>query len=66
MSQEKLPGEEKSVSEPVTAAESAPKAGLEREDAQPDADLTPVVPEEPHPISVRKGMWSEGTGHLRL
>ena len=62
MSPEKLPGEEKSVSDPVTDAESAPKAGLEREDAQPDAVLTPVVPADAKPVATRKGMWSEGTG----
>ena len=62
MSQEKLPGEEKSVSEPVTGAEAAPKAGVEREDAQPDPVLVPAVPAEPQPVATRKGMWSEGTG----
>jgi NADH-quinone oxidoreductase subunit C len=62
MSQEKLPGEEKSISEPVTGAEASPKAGVEREDAQPGPILTPAVPEERKPIAVRKGMWSEGTG----
>jgi NADH-quinone oxidoreductase subunit C len=62
MSPEKLPGEEKSISEPVTGAEASPKAGVEREDAQPGPILTPAVPEEPRPVAVRKGMWSEGTG----
>ncbi|MDQ7992155.1 MAG: NADH-quinone oxidoreductase subunit C [Propionicimonas sp.] len=52
----KLPGEEKTVSEPVTDPEAAPKAGLEREDAQPGE--TP----DPAPAAVRRGMWSEGTG----
>lgn len=56
----KLPGEEKTVSQPVTEPEASPKAGVEREDAQPD--LTPAVPVEPRPVPVRKGMWSEGTG----
>jgi NADH-quinone oxidoreductase subunit C len=60
MSEDKVPGEEKSISLPVTGPEAAPKAGVEREDAQPD--LTPAVPEEPRAIPVRKGMWSEGTG----
>ena len=36
MTDDKLPGEEKTVDEPVEGAGSAPKAGLEREDAQPD------------------------------
>ena len=62
MSPEKLPGEEKSISEPVTGAEASPKAGVEREDAQPGPILTPAVPEEPRPVAVRKGMWSGGTG----
>ena len=33
---EKLPGEEKTVDSPVQGSDSAPGAGLEREDAQPD------------------------------
>ena len=62
MSPESLPGEEKSVSKPVTDVEAAPKAGVEREDAQPDPILTPAVPEQQQPVATRKGMWSEGTG----
>jgi NADH-quinone oxidoreductase subunit C len=62
MSTDKLPGEEKTVSERVTDAEAAPKAGVEREDAQPGPILTPVVGEGSKPIATRKGMWSEGTG----
>lgn len=56
---DKLPGEEKTVDEPVRPAESAPKAGLEREDAQPDPELVPL---SGRPVPVRRGMWSEGTG----
>lgn len=64
MSPDKVPGEEKSISQPVTDPEASPKAGVEREDAQPDPELTPAVPAqpEPKPIPTRKGMWSEGTG----
>ncbi len=51
MSDEKLPGEEKSVSEPVEGSDSAPEAGLEREDAQPS----------PQPPATRAGMWSDGS-----
>ncbi len=49
MSDEKLPGEEKSVDTHVEGQDSAPSAGLEREDAQPSAPVT------------RSGMWSDGT-----
>jgi len=62
MSDPKLPGEEKTISEPVKDAESAPKAGVEREDAQPDPELSLVVPPEAKPIAVKKGMWGEGSG----
>ena len=59
---EKVPGEEKTVSEPVSDAEASPKAGVEREDAQPDPELAPVTEAGARPVVVRKGMWSEGTG----
>jgi NADH-quinone oxidoreductase subunit C len=59
---QKLPGEEKSISDKVTDPEAAPKAGVEREDAQPGPDLTPAVPAEPAPVPTRRGMWSQGTG----
>ena len=62
MSDPKVPGEEKSIDAPVTAPEAAPKAGVEREDAQPDPRLTPVLPEEHRPVTTRQGMWSQGTG----
>ena len=58
MSDPKVPGEEKSIDAPVTA----PEAGVEREDAQPDPRLTPVLPEEHRPVTTRQGMWSQGTG----
>ena len=60
----KLPGEEKSVDEPVEGTDSAPGAGLEREDAQPDEALDTVaqVPAGVHVIQTRKGMWSDGSG----
>ncbi|MEA4943755.1 MAG: NADH-quinone oxidoreductase subunit C [Propionicimonas sp.] len=59
MTDEKLPGEEKTIDTRVTADESAPKAGLEREDAQPDPELVSAAPA---PVPTRRGMWSEGTG----
>lgn len=62
MTADKVPGEEKTISQPVTDPEASPKAGVEREDAQPDPALTPALPTEPKPIAVRKGMWSPGTG----
>ena len=60
----KLPGEEKSVDEPVEGTDSAPGAGLECEDAQPDEALDTVaqVPAGVHVIQTRKGMWSDGSG----
>ncbi|MCA0295593.1 MAG: NADH-quinone oxidoreductase subunit C [Actinobacteria bacterium] len=60
MSQDKLPGEEKTVDKPVTDPEASPKAGVEREDAQPNP--TPLVPAEPKGVPLRAGMWSQGTG----
>jgi NADH-quinone oxidoreductase subunit C len=48
---DKLPGEEKTISDPVEGADSAPEAGLEREDAQPG----------PQPPVTRRGMWSDGS-----
>jgi NADH-quinone oxidoreductase subunit C len=59
---DKLPGEEKTVDTPVKGADSAPKAGLEREDAQPDPDLVRVDPPAPEVVETRRGMWSDGTG----
>ncbi|WP_269779631.1 NADH-quinone oxidoreductase subunit C [Propioniciclava soli] len=49
-----LPGEEKTVDEPVADNGSAPGAGLEREDAQPSEQ--PVVAP-----ATRRGMWSDGS-----
>ena len=43
---DKLPGEEKTISDPVEGADSAPSGGLEREDAQPS----------PQPPVTRRGM----------
>ncbi|MDN5570956.1 MAG: NADH-quinone oxidoreductase subunit C [Propionibacteriaceae bacterium] len=54
MSDEKLPGEEKTVSEPVEGADSAPGAGLEREDAQ-SSEQPVLIP------ATRRGMWSDGS-----
>ncbi len=64
MTDEKLPGEEKTIDSPVEGADSAPAAGLEREDAQPDEQLDAVaqVPVGPHVIQTRTGMWSDGIG----
>ena len=70
MTDDKLPGEEKTVDEPVEGAGSAPKAGLEREDAQPDeatelseaVDQAVTYAEGPHAIETRTGMWSSGSG----
>ncbi len=53
MSDELLPGEEKTISDPVEGADSAPGAGLEREDAQPSP--------QPQPPATQSGMWSEGS-----
>ncbi len=55
------PASEKTIDEPVESAENAPKAGLEREDAQPDAELE-VVGGATVAAPVRTGMWSEGPG----
>ena len=50
MSDEKLPGEEKTVDgDVVPNPDSAPVAGLEREDVEPSPPVT------------RSGMWSEGS-----
>ncbi len=62
MTEAKLPGEEKTVDQPITGADSAPSAGLEREDAQPTDELKPLTPAGPDVMSVRRGMWSAGTG----
>ena len=62
MSEKDLPGEEKTVDAHVSGPEASPKAGVEREDAQPDPRLTPVLPEEHRPVPTRQGMWSQGTG----
>lgn len=63
MSEPKVPGEEKSVDSKVTDPEAAPKAGVEREDAQPSGDLQPVAPEPtPEVVATRSGMWSDGSG----
>ncbi|MBI5028824.1 MAG: NADH-quinone oxidoreductase subunit C [Actinobacteria bacterium] len=59
---DKVPGEEKTVDEKVTAPEASPKAGVEREDAQPNPDLVPAAPTDAKPIATTKGMWSTGTG----
>ena len=59
---EKIPGEEKTIKAPVTDPEASPKAGLEREDAQPDPELSPVTEQGSKPVAVRRGMWSDGTG----
>ncbi len=64
---DKLPGEEKTVSDQVVGADSAPKAGLEREDAQPTEDLvardTAVDTAAAEvPVPTRSGMWSDGSG----
>ena len=60
----KLPGEEESVDAPVQGSDSAPGAGVEREDAQPDEALDSValVPAGAHVIETRTGMWSAGPG----
>ena len=53
MSDKPLPGEEKTISDPVEGQDSAPGAGLEREDAQP----SPL----PVPSLKKTGMWSDGS-----
>ncbi len=52
-----LPGEEKSVSDKVVGSDSAPSAGLEREDAQADERVLP----QPELTPTRAGMWSDGS-----
>lgn len=61
---DKAPGEEKTVDSHVDDGASAPGAGLEREDAQPDEQLDAVaqVPAGPLVIETRRGMWSDGSG----
>lgn len=59
---EKVPGEEKTINQPVRDPEASPKAGVEREDAQPDPELIAVPEPTGTPVAVRKGMWSDGTG----
>ena len=65
---DKVPGEEKTVDGRTPGPDSAPGAGLEREDAQPDeaqpteADALAQVPAGSHVIETHKGMWSDGSG----
>ncbi len=67
---EKLPGEEKTVDSHVEGPDSAPGAGLEREDAQSDeaealsesVDQAITHVSGPHTIETRTGMWSDGSG----
>ncbi len=55
--------EEKTVSDRVADPEAAPKAGVEREDAQPSGELAPLGTDTtPEAIGRRDGMWSRGTG----
>ncbi|WP_036922545.1 NADH-quinone oxidoreductase subunit C [Propionicicella superfundia] len=51
---------EKTISEKVTDPEAAPKEGVEREDAQPGAELETAG--ETFEGRVRTGMWSDGSG----
>ena len=55
----KLPGEEKTISEPVTAPEAAAKTGVEREDAQSSEQVVPETVRDA--MTTRKGMWSDGS-----
>ncbi len=51
--------QEKTVSGRVDDAEAAPKAGVEREDAQPSEELAPLGTDTaPEAIGRRDGMWS--------
>ncbi|MBK8461698.1 MAG: NADH-quinone oxidoreductase subunit C [Nigerium sp.] len=50
MSDDKLPGEEKTIATHVDGQDSAPSAGLERE----DAESSPV-------LATQHGMWSDGS-----
>ncbi|HET9127301.1 MAG TPA: NADH-quinone oxidoreductase subunit C [Propionibacteriaceae bacterium] len=55
--------ESKTISDRVTEPEAAPKAGVEREDAQPSEELSPVSYDTgAEAIGRRDGMWSRGTG----
>ncbi len=55
----------KTVDEKVTAPEAAPKAGVEREDAQPSGELTTADVEapgvEPYVLKQSEGMWGSGS-----
>ena len=53
-----VPGEEKTISEKVTGPDSAPAAGLEREDAQSSEQVMPEA--ERSLMTTRRGMWSDG------
>lgn len=60
---------DKTISEKVTGTDSAPRAGVEREDAQPAAAEDVVVggtsaplATDLSPFGTRTGMWSSGTG----
>ncbi len=54
-----LPGDEKTIVDKVAGPDSAPKAGLEREDATSSEQ---VIPEAERALqTTRKGMWSDGS-----
>ena len=54
----------KTVSDKVTDPEAAPKAGLEREDAQPSEQLVEfdTSSAQPQILETRSGMWGRGSG----
>lgn len=57
-----LPGEEKTLSDKVSGADSAPRRGVEREDAQSSEQVLPET--ERDLMTTRKGMWSDGTSDV--
>ena len=64
MSAKDLPGEEKTVDAKVADPEASPKAGVEREDAQPDEALAAVaqVAAGVRVMGTPKGRGSDGSG----
>ncbi|WP_420174483.1 NADH-quinone oxidoreductase subunit C [Luteococcus sp. OSA5] len=54
------PIEDKTINEPVTSVEAAPKGGVEREDAQPTPNPQ-VHAEGAYVLKQTKGMWGKGS-----
>lgn len=52
--------EEKTITGKVSGQDSAPSAGLEREDAQSDGELVPASAAEAQPVPTRRGCGPTG------